>query len=102
MALKWEFPGGKIEPGETAEAALVRELREELTITVQPGKRLTPVEHDYGGRSIRLIPILCRIVDGQPQALEHSELRWCGAGELEELDWAAADIPILKEWLSMR
>lgn len=96
---KWEFPGGKIEPGESPAAALVRELREELAITVIPGAALTPVVHDYGRGPIRLIPLLCTIATGEPRLLEHSELRWCRNDQLPQLDWAAADVPILAEWL---
>ena len=97
---KWEFPGGKVETGETPEPALVRELREELEITVEPVRRLTPVIHDYGRGPIRLMPILCRITEGKPQPHEHSEIRWCTAVELGQLDLAAADLPILAEWRS--
>lgn len=97
---KWEFPGGKIEPEETPEEALIRELEEELEIIVTIGKPLTPVMHDYGHRPIRLIPFLCTIFKGYPKAHEHSELRWCAPAELPELDWAAADLPILAEFLA--
>lgn len=100
LAGKWEFPGGKIETDESPDDALVRELEEELGIIVETGSTLTPVVHDYGRGPIELIPILCRIVDGRPEAREHSELRWCDACELDTLDLAAADEPILEEWRS--
>ncbi len=95
---KWEFPGGKVEAGETPAHALVRELREELEITVEPGETLTPVVHDYGRGPIRLIPLLCTITAGVPHPHEHDEIRWCATAELEQLDLAAADLPILAEW----
>lgn len=98
---KWEFPGGKLEPTETAAQALVRELQEELGITVAPGQALSPVVHDYGRGPIRLSPILCRITIGTPHPHEHSEIRWCGKTQVHSLDWAAADLPILAEWLSL-
>jgi 8-oxo-dGTP diphosphatase len=96
---KWEFPGGKLEGTESAAAALVRELDEELGITVETGPGLTPVVHDYGRGPIRLIPMLCRIISGTPEAREHSECRWCPPADLPPLDWADADLPILAEFL---
>ena len=99
---KWEFPGGKVEPGEDAAAALVRELEEELGIVVLPGAALTAVVWDYGKGPIRLQPILCTIASGALHPHEHSEIRWCGREELRGLDWADADVPILAEWLSLR
>ena len=95
---KWEFPGGKLESDESPNQALVRELQEELGITVKPGRMMTPVVHDYGRGPIQLIPIVCSISFGEPQAIEHSEIRWCHVDELSQLDLAAADLPILAEW----
>jgi 8-oxo-dGTP diphosphatase len=86
------------EPGEIPAAALVRELEEELGILVETTAGLTPVVWDYGRGPIRLHPFLCRIVSGVPHPHEHSEIRWCGPGELEALDWAEADVPVLAEW----
>ena len=97
---KWEFPGGKLEPGEDPATALVRELEEELGILVETGAALTPVIWDYGRGPIRLHPLLCHIRSGTPHPHEHSEIRWCGAEELGTLDWAEADVPILTEWLT--
>lgn len=95
---KWEFPGGKVEAGETPAAALVRELEEELGIAAEPLRPLTPVVWDYGRGPIRLLPWLCRILSGVPRLREHSEIRWCMGEELDALDWADADLPILREW----
>jgi 8-oxo-dGTP diphosphatase len=67
---------------------------------VETGAALTPVVWDYGRGPIRLHPFLCRILSGIPHPHEHSEIRWCGADELGELDWAEADLPILAEWKS--
>lgn len=96
---KWEFPGGKVEPGESPATALIRELEEELAIRVETGKALTPVVWDYGRGPIKLHPFVCRIVSGDPHPHEHSEIRWCGREELQALEWAEADVPILAEWL---
>jgi 8-oxo-dGTP diphosphatase len=96
---KWEFPGGKVEDGESPAAALVRELEEELGVTVDIGRALTPVVWDYGRGPIRLHPFVCRIAAGELHPHEHEEIRWCASDELPTLDWAAADVPILAEWL---
>lgn len=98
LAGKWEFPGGKVEPGEDPATALVRELEEELGITVSPREPLTPVVHDYGRGPIRLIPIPCSIARGEPHPHEHDLIRWCTVAELGGLDLAEADLPILAEW----
>lgn len=99
LAGKWEFPGGKIEAGESRTKALIRELEEELGILVEVHGQLTPVVHDYGRGPIELIPLRCRIRSGTPEPREHSELRWCDADALGRLDLAAADLPILAEWV---
>jgi len=97
LAGLWEFPGGKVEAGETPAAALVRELREELGIEVAVGAALAPVTWDYGRAPFRLLPFHCRILRGEPTPLEHAELRWCGLTEALGLVWAAADVPILAD-----
>lgn len=94
----WEFPGGKVEPGESPETALVRELREELGIETEVAGALTPVVWDYGRGPIRLIPFFCRIASGEPQPHEHDALEWVDATTCDRLHWAAADGPILAEW----
>jgi len=95
----WEFPGGKVEAGESAAVALVREMQEELGVHVEVGAPLTPVVWAYDERTIRLIPLRCRIVVGTPHPHEHEKFLWCRAEDFGDLAWAPADIPILHEIL---
>lgn len=94
---KWEFPGGKVEVGESPASALQRELSEELEISSEVVRELSVVKHDYPEFTIELHPFVVRIVDGIPKANEHAELRWIRRDEAHTLDWAAADLPILDE-----
>ena len=93
----WEFPGGKVDPGESPQSALARELLEELAVVVEVGLPLGPVIWNYGERTIRLLPFRCRITGGDLQAIEHEQLFWCSPENFNDLVWADADIPILRE-----
>lgn len=97
LAGKWEFPGGKVEPYETDEQCLVREVYEELGARVQVVRKLDEVP--IYGSYIRLVPFLCRLVLGEPQPLEHEALQWVGPEQMDGLDWAPADVPIWQQWL---
>ncbi len=88
---KWEFPGGKIEPGETREAALVRELREELAIDVKIEKFVGTVEYDYPKFHLTMHTFLCVIANGEPILREHMSARWLSRKELADIDWLPAD-----------
>ncbi|MCG7292888.1 (deoxy)nucleoside triphosphate pyrophosphohydrolase [Corynebacterium afermentans] len=96
MAGYWEFPGGKIEPGESPEHALARELNEELKIDVSVGEFLVTATHDTGSAVIKLSTYLCDLTAGTPVLTEHSESRWVPAAELGVLTWAPADIPTVE------
>ena len=87
----WEFPGGKIEPGEAPEEALRRELREELALEVRVGEEVTRVEYDYPKFHLSMHLFLC-IPEGEPTLREHSAARWLSKDELETVRWLPADI----------
>jgi 8-oxo-dGTP diphosphatase len=95
--LKWEFPGGKLKSGESPKASIVREIREELGLEVDPQRLLTPVVHHYDSQSVKLIPVVCGIVDGLIKLAEHQEYRWVACDSLEELDWLEADIGVVEK-----
>lgn len=101
LPLKWEFPGGKIEKGESKEACLVREIKEELDIAITVKSRLKEVNHAYEDFSICLYPFIASLDYGQPKALEHAQFKWVTSEELLNYDWAEADIPIVEEYLSL-
>lgn len=96
LAGQWEFPGGKIEAGETAEECIVREIFEELNICIRPVKKLIPVEHHYSDKSIRLIPFICEILEGEILLAEHAEFKWVKPDEIKTLEWAAADRELIE------
>ena len=95
---KWEFPGGKIELGETPQQALARELMEEMEYLVEVGEELVTVNHEYPDFSITMTAFLCTPkaeADGFKRR-EHADSKWCSADELMWLDWAAADIDVVE------
>lgn len=91
----WEFPGGKIEQGESKQAALVREIAEELGCTVEVGREVTTTTHEYEFGEVTLTTFYCRLVAGTPKLTEHASLKWLPPDELETIPWAPADIPAL-------
>ncbi|KPD00178.1 CTP pyrophosphohydrolase [Geobacillus sp. BCO2] len=95
----WEFPGGKVEEGERPEDALVREIREELGCTISVGELLADVFHEYEHAIVHLRTYEARLVDGEPRAREHAELRWVPLQALRSLEWAPADIPTVEALL---
>lgn len=95
--LLWEFVGGKVEPGETGEQALIRECREELDVTVAVGEVFLETVHAYPDLTIRLTLYRARITEGRPRALEHRDLRWIAPGEIPEYAFCPADRAILEK-----
>ena len=93
----WEFPGGKVEPPETLESCVVRELREEVGATVAPQVALTPIEHTYPHARVRLHPFVCRLVDGEPRPIQCSACRWVRASQLRDYAFPPANEALLDE-----
>ena len=98
LGLSWEFPGGKVEAGEDPEAALRREIQEELTLQIGRVRRLVDVVHEYDFGKVRLIPYLSQCNERPRLHLtEHIASAWVNPGDWEQLQWAPADIPILSQ-----
>ena len=95
FAGKWEFPGGKVEPNETPEECLERELREELGIETRVERLICSSPYDYGGLMIELLAYRVCWLEGEIKPNEHEEIRWVSPGELNEYDFPEADIPII-------
>ncbi|MDP4184214.1 MAG: (deoxy)nucleoside triphosphate pyrophosphohydrolase [Bacteroidota bacterium] len=93
---KWEFPGGKVDVGETLGDAVVREIREELSIEIQPNLQLEPVVYDYGDRCIRLWPFICNGFSGSISLNEHDTLQFVTMENIDRLLWADADSEIVR------
>ena len=101
LPLKWEFPGGKIEAGESPEECLIRELMEELGVSVLVGTALSPATHGYPDFTVTLYPFTCQLAGGIITPHEHNALAWIEPQRMPELDWAAADLPVISEYLTL-
>lgn len=95
--LLWEFVGGKVEPGETKEQALVRECREELAVTVVVQDEFMSLVHEYPDITIHLTVFNAYIAEGVPQLLEHNDVRWIPPKEIKNYDFCPADNKILEK-----
>lgn len=93
----WEFPGGKVEEGETSEEALIREIKEELGIEIKVDDYLTTIEYDYPKFHLSMDCFFCHIEEGSPTLLEHEAARWLSGDQLEQVDWLPADLIIISD-----
>ena len=92
----WEFPGGKVEEGETPQEALKREIEEELETEIEVGEYLTTIEHDYPKFHLSMKCYWARIIEGKPVLLEHEAARWLSREELDSVAWLPADVTIIE------
>ena len=92
----WEFPGGKLEAGESAESAVVREIKEELAVEIKAEKYLGCVEYDYPSFHLSMDSFLCHIVSGEIKLLEHEGAKWLDLAELKSVDFLPADVEVVK------
>lgn len=91
----WEFPGGKVEAGETPEQAIIREIHEELEAIIEVDSYLTTVEYDYPSFHLSMRCYVCHVVQGHLELLEHSAAKWLTASELDSVDWLPADVAVV-------
>lgn len=96
----WEFPGGKVEPGELPETAIIREIKEELGCGIAVVRALPPFTHDYGRVVIEMIPFVVRLLpdSSEPELSEHTEMAWVKRDHLHQYDLAPADWPVIAAW----
>lgn len=95
--LLWEFVGGKVEPGESREQALIRECREELAVELNVGRIFMEVMHEYPDITIRLTLFHATIAQGEPQKIEHNDIRWLKPSQISQYQFCPADVEILEK-----
>jgi 8-oxo-dGTP diphosphatase len=97
ISKKFEFPGGKMEEGETKKQTIIREIKEELNMDIIPGKELETVEHEYPDFNLTMHSFICKSLNNEVFLTEHIDYKWLPISELVTLDWAAADLPIVEQ-----
>lgn len=100
ISKKFEFPGGKMEEGETKIQTIIREIKEELNMDIIPGKQLKTVEHDYPDFNLTMHSFISECLSTEVFLSEHIDYKWLSVSELETLDWAAADLPIVEQLIN--
>lgn len=93
----WEFPGGKMEPGETMQQAIIREIQEELGVTISPTKLVTTVEYDYPTFHLTMHCLLSTVVEGEIKLIEHEDAKWLTKETLDSVEWLPADIEVVEK-----
>ncbi len=101
ISKKWEFPGGKVEAEESPENALIREIQEELAMEINELNFLITVEHTYQDFRLTMHTYLCKSEQTTPTLTEHLEYTWQSASDMNHLDWAAADLPIVEKLITL-
>lgn len=95
--LKWEFPGGKVKEGESPELCIKREIQEELGLKIAVKQLLPSVKHTYDTHTIKLIPFICSVKEGEISLSEHKAFQWTPLEDLRALDWLDADVLVVRE-----
>jgi 8-oxo-dGTP diphosphatase len=97
ISKKWEFPGGKVEENEQLEETIKREIQEELNLIIGVKSFLIQVNHQYPDFKLKMDTFICEITSGFLKLNEHVDYKWLSINELSDLDWAAADLPVVKK-----